>query len=263
VDASDFNESGGIYSCIDKLFAWFRHAPVAFPGAAFYAKADDDSLVDVARLAAFLRPALALPNVYAGYVQYDSLIVDEWKHCGWAAGPIGAAIAHVQGCPRGEHAPRVYGPFPFVVGALTVMGSDLGSWFARSPYIADVVARGRATHGQRVHWDCGYSDVTLGYALASANKSISLVAMARAMRDATYGAMDATRFVVSHHLRNKKMFEVEATRTKAQDEWAGQLSPCLPWSEPAPDAEDRAHLQKAMLAFGCCQRWRLCELAPG
>lgn len=43
VDASDFNEAGGIYSCIDKLFAWFRHAPVAYPGASFYAKADDSS----------------------------------------------------------------------------------------------------------------------------------------------------------------------------------------------------------------------------
>lgn len=88
--------------------------------------------MDVPRLFSFLRPAAALPNVYGGYLQYDSLILDEWKHCGWAAGVVGAAHGRRHGCPHGERAQPVYGPFPFVVGALTVMGADLAAWFARS-----------------------------------------------------------------------------------------------------------------------------------
>ena len=109
------NQAGGIFSCIDKLFEWFPHAVRTYPGAAFYGKADDDSLVDVPRLVEMLRPAIltmamltmamltvailtrlvemlrpaaSLPNVYAGYVQYDSFIRDEWKHCGWGASPV-------------------------------------------------------------------------------------------------------------------------------------------------------------------------------
>ena len=46
-----------------------------------------------------------------------------------------------------------------------------------------------------------------------------------AMRDATYGAMDATRFVVSHHLRSQQMFEREAARAKAQPAWSPLLGP--------------------------------------
>ena len=56
IDASDFAVRGGIFSCIDKLFAWFRHAPKAYPGAVFYGKADDDSLVHVPRLISMLSP---------------------------------------------------------------------------------------------------------------------------------------------------------------------------------------------------------------
>ena len=52
------NQAGGIFSCIDKLFEWFPHAVRTYPGAAFYGKADDDSLVDVPRLVEMLRPAI-------------------------------------------------------------------------------------------------------------------------------------------------------------------------------------------------------------
>ena len=64
---------------------------------------------------------------------------------------------------------------------------------------------GRASQAQPVrHWDCGYSDVTLGYAFASSNRSVSLVSVREAMRDATYGAMKGEHFVVAHHLRNER-----------------------------------------------------------
>ena len=56
IAASDFAEAGGIFSCIDKLFEWFPHAVRTYPGAAFYGKAADDSLVDVGRLLAMLAP---------------------------------------------------------------------------------------------------------------------------------------------------------------------------------------------------------------
>jgi len=109
-----------------------------------------------------------------------------------------------------------------------------------------------------------------------------------AMRDATYGAMDASRFVVSHHLRSQQMFEREAARAKAQPAWSPLLGPpdsppppphemtrddthemaprvgeCEAW--PAVRAEAggaSAELQAAMRTFECCQQWKLCRLGP-
>ena len=269
IDASDFAERGGIFSCIDKLFAWFPHAFTTFPGASFYAKADDDSYVDVRQLVRMLRPLAPLRNAYLGYVQYDSFLPAEWKHCGWAAGPIGAAHAFRHGCRH----PDATGPFPFVVGALTVLGADLAGWMATSPYLHALVEAGRASQSEPIrHWDCGYSDVTLGYALASANLSVSLVAVRNAMRDATYGAMTAKRFVVSHHLRQKPQFVAAHAETTAAGDWNVRASPCAPWPEvwrhpSAPalhnaEGGEAVQLRAAMAAFGCCQRWSVCEVSP-
>jgi len=325
IDASDFAEAGGIFSCIDKLFAWWPHAVRTWPNAAFYAKADDDSLVDVPRLLAMLRRAAPLQNVYAGYVQYDSFVTDEWKHCGWGANPIAAAHAHRGGCPGGG---RAEGPFPFVVGAMTAMGADLARWFEGSAYVRDFVRRGRASQKERRHWDCGYSDVTLGYVLSKSNVSVSLVSFRDAMRDMTYGAMkvrrpsgataaaaslaprararararaharaDATRrlrphthllppllllttttpvqakrFVVSHHLRDRGAFDRQRADMARQEAWSPTLHACAAWPRTTrlaetwdgdPQTVGGAELEKAMRAFGCCQQWRMCEVQPG
>ena len=301
IDASDFGDRGGIFSCIDKLFAWFPHAVHAFPGARFYAKADDDSYVDVRRLLRLLAPLAPLRNAYLGYIQYDSFITDEWKHCGWAAGPVGAAHSHAHGCPH-DHGHgvgagggvftadvgRSYGPFPFVVGALTVMGADLASWMRDSPMIQSLVAAGRASQASRVaHWDCGYSDVTLGYALARSNRSLSVVSVREAMRDKTYGAMNGKHWVVSHHLRTQKQFAEAHAEAQSAAEWLPSRKPCTPWplvadrtssttshgvgNEAAAGAgaatrptteRERRELRDAMSKFGCCQQWDLCEVSP-
>ena len=161
IDASDFAVRGGIFSCIDKLFAWFPHVAGRFPNAKFYAKADDDSYVDVRRLLALLSPLAGTPNAYLGYVQYDSFITDEWKHCGWSAGPVGAAHAFSHGCPH--DGARSYGPFPFVVGALTVLGADLAHYMRGSEHIRSLVAAGRASQQQPVrhlHARCASSHHT-------------------------------------------------------------------------------------------------------
>ena len=255
VDASDFAVAGGIYSCIDKLFAWFRHAPVQYPGAKWYVKADDDSFVDLPRLAALLQPASGERNVYAGFLQYDSLILDEWKHCGWGDNPI-AAVHGKQGCPSG----RTFGPFPFVVGALTVMGRDLAYLFSSSTYIENLVDRGRATQGKSRHWDCGYSDVTLGYALASTNISggVTLISLEDAFRDATYKKMDSNQYVVSHHLRSLDAFERAASGSTRK--YTSALSHCAPWGE-VHNISSQAHALKEALGFyRCCQSWRRCEI---
>ena len=69
--------------------------------------------------------------------------------------------------------------------------------------------------------------MTLGHALAQSNLSISLVAVRRAMRDATYGAMQAKHFVVSHHLRTKAHFEREHADALAATEWMPEVAPSL------------------------------------
>jgi hypothetical protein len=286
IDASDFGDRGGIFSCIDKLFAWFPHAVKAFPGAAFYAKADDDSYVDVRRLLRMLTPLRSVPHAYLGYVQYDSFITDEWKHCGWSAGPVGAVHGFKHGCPHGAspvqlargasmgaRAQRSYGPFPFVVGALTVMGGDLASWMRASPAIGDLVRAGRASQASSRHWDCGYSDVTLGYALAASNVSVSLVSVRDAMRDATYGAMDAKHFVISHHLRNKQQFEKAHAEATASAEWTPRIGRCVPWASVAeqplgPDGRLACHhfreeplVCRELRHFPCAQHWNICEVS--
>lgn len=303
IDASDFGERGGIFSCIDKLFAWFPHAVARFPGAKFYGKADDDSYVDVRRLLRTLQPLSPLRNAYMGYLQYDSFITDEWKHCGWAAGPVGAAHSYARGCPHDHRvgvgggvphfagdATRSFGPFPFVVGALTVMGSDLATWMRSSDMIHALVAAGRASQSSRTaHWDCGYSDVTLGYALGRSNLSISLVSLRHMMRDQTYGAMNGQHWVVSHHLRTEGQFRAAHAQAQTAHDWAPVREPCTPWGLVAsrrltttqagigngaaagvegqatrrPTTErERTELREAMAKFSCCQAWELCEVTP-
>jgi len=180
---------------------------------------------------------------------------------------VGAAHAHKHGCRSGA-----YGPFPFVVGALTVMGADLASWMRSSASIAELVSEGRASQAGLRHWDCGYSDVTLGYALAKSNLSVSLVSMRDAMRDATYGAMAARRFVVSHHLRTQKQFEAAHAEAISAAEWSARVEPCTAWPQVHVASSERAALKArevdrrelahAMSDFGCCQSWRVCEVTP-
>lgn len=303
IDASDFGERGGIFSCIDKLFAWFPHAVARFPGAKFYGKADDDSYVNVRRLLRTLQPLAPLRNAYLGYLQYDSFITDEWKHCGWAAGPVGAAVGFARGCPHDRRpgtgggvpqfaadSERAFGPFPFVVGAMTIMGSDLAAWMRTSPLIRDLVAAGRASQSSRsAHWDCGYSDVTLGYAIGRSNLSVSLVSLRHMMRDATYGAMNGEHWLVSHHLRTEAHFKTAHAQAQAAADWVPNASPCTPWAQVAgrrttatragigngaaagvegqaarrqTTPREREELRGAMAAFSCCQEWELCEVTP-
>ena len=271
IDASDFSERGGIFSCIDKLFAWFRHAPRAYPHALYYAKADDDSLVDISRLTESLRPLEAAWG-YGGHVQYDSFIPSEWKHCGWSSGPVGAI--HRGGCPDGAE-----GPFPFVVGALTVMGGGLARWWSESPFVADSVRRGRLSQHEKVkHWDCGYSDVTLGYILSQSNVSVHLLSMVDAMRDRTFAEMRAERFIVAHHLRTEAHFQeaYQAMRTQDETPWTLTLRKCSDWNQVGngllggnegarPDKAPRyrhGQLRRAMRAFPRIQDWKLCILEP-
>ena len=90
------------------------------------------------------------------------------------------------------------------------------------------------------------------------------------MRDATYGAMQAKRFVVSHHLRTKAHFDREHADALAATDWEPALTPCTEWprvweiERPALKLreENRRELRTAMSSFGCCQRWRVCEVAP-
>ena len=118
----------------------------------------------------------------------------------------------------------------------------------------------------------GSSDVTLGYVLARSNLSISLVSVRNAMRDETYGAMNAERFVVAHHLRTQQAFQAAGARAMAQPAWAPMLQPCAAWpaatlattwaKDPSGGGDDPARLAQAMRSFGCCQAWRLCEVLP-
>ena len=114
------------------------------------------------------------------------------------------------------------------------MGADLAGWMRSSTSISGLVAAGRASQAEpRKHWDCGYSDVTLGYALARSNLSVSLVSVRHAMRDLTYGAMAAKNFVVAHHLRTQKQFAQAHADALAAANWEPQSAPCVAWPDAA------------------------------
>ena len=125
--------------------------------------------------------------------------------------------------------------------------------------------------------------MTLGYALATSNRTISLVSVRDAMKDATYGAMKGEHWVVSHHLRQERQFEQAHAEARGAREWKATLpEPCTLWPKVAlrsqqsgaaggdkePDLRsvftrgDSRALEPAMRAFGCCQQWRLCEVWP-
>ena len=90
------------------------------------------------------------------------------------------------------------------------------------------------------------------------------------MRDATYGAMRAKHFVVSHHLRTQAHFAREHRDATAAAGWTPVHTPCTPWSRvadiPRPALklreENRRELRTAMGRFGCCQSWQVCEVTP-
>ena len=65
--------------------------------------------------------------------------------------------------------------------------------------------------------------------LGKLNASVSLVSMRDALRDATYGAMRAERFVAAHHLRNEGAFRTAHEAMRKADAWAPKLHPCQPW----------------------------------
>lgn len=89
------------------------------------------------------------------------------------------------------------------------------------------------------------------------------------MRDATYSAMRADKFVVVHHLRNQAAFNAAHNEALAQKTWRPNLRPCVPWdaAEASDDSGQLAigratQLRNALRAFDCCHHWQLCEIFP-
>ena len=111
-----------------------------YPGAAFYGKVDDDTLLDVAAASPCCGRWSARERV-PRLPAYDSFLPAKWKHCGWAAGQVGAAHAsRTASRPRGGGAEGPFAP----LGALTVMGADLARWMEASPYVKAFVATAAA-----------------------------------------------------------------------------------------------------------------------
>ena len=201
------------------------------PGRRLLRQGDDDTPLDVRRTLAVPRPVVGARTRTSATCSTIRSCPAKWKHRGWAAGPVGAAHAFAHGgCPRGGGAE---GPFPFVAGAPTVMGADLARWMEASPYVKAFVAAGRASQASYdAHWDCGYSDVTLGYVLSKSNSS------SPSSRSATRGATRSTArmpraaLVAAHPLRTKAQLGDAAQKdADAQGAWAPDHKSCRPWPE--------------------------------
>ena len=161
----DASEGGGV-GCVDKSFAWWRHAIVAYPHAAYIGKTDDDSIVRLPALAQLLRTPLphAPRHVYAGWVQWTSWFPErKYFGCGWATEAhraLHARTAPRSDCARcswclrrerGTTAPArvplsepVVGPFPFATGALELMSAPLAAAVFGSAWAAEYISAARA-----------------------------------------------------------------------------------------------------------------------
>ena len=162
----DASEGGGV-GCVDKSFAWWRHAIVAYPHAAYIGKTDDDSIVRLPALAQLLRTPLphAPRHVYAGWVQWTSWFPGrKYFGCGWATEAhraLHARTAPRSDCARcswclrrerGTTAPArvplsepVVGPFPFATGALELMSAPLAAAVFGSAWAAEYIRAARAS----------------------------------------------------------------------------------------------------------------------
>lgn len=179
-------------ACIEKSFAWWAFALVAFPRAAFIAKTDDDSLNNFGNLLDILTApsisggaghsssSVAEPQLlYAGWPQFTSFLPEFNIGCGWSGDSNGAIAATQVTRLGGVHTncrfcvnhpfcykhwlhpsstgepfnTTVRGPFVFATGALQVMSHALATRVFTSDVTRAFVRRtALARHERHPQW---------------------------------------------------------------------------------------------------------------
>ena len=237
--------------CAHKMVGWWKAAS-RWP-AEFYAKTDDDAVIDLPRLLPVLE-AMPRRGVYGGIARYSSINDTTLEGECWGLGAVGALSRKASGCPR------AFGPFPFVEGPLVVLSADVQAW-----------AEPRLARDARQR--CHFEDLLLGRALA-AHPAIALTNLDSLVgnpnvadnRGAWIGA--GVGGLLAHWTRSDEAFDravADFQRAAASDgvcsvAWKGggstgpcKRSPsmqlaCRPWQSLFPRLGE----------YPCCGKWTLC-----
>ena len=113
----------------EKVLAWFRYAVVQHYGTRFFIKADWDTWVHATKLEFNLRLLARLdePAHYFGVTVWCSYSVADFQPCGYGLGPLMASSLQKQEgeCLMLPGGGAAIGPFPFTVGMMWGMSSEL------------------------------------------------------------------------------------------------------------------------------------------
>ena len=125
---SDPNRRNSVNSG-EKVLAWFRYAVVQHYGARFFIKADWDTWIHATKLEFNLRLLARLdePAHYFGVTVWCSYSVADFQPCGYGLGPLMASnLQKEEGqCLMLPGGGAAIGPFPFTVGMMWGMSSEL------------------------------------------------------------------------------------------------------------------------------------------
>lgn len=124
-------------SAYEAAFGWWRAAATLFRAARYIAKADDDSVVDVAELTAQLLLLRTCPHtnsssrsVYMGHFYYAGFNPSTQSICTWTRQWQPAEYEAWRCHERGA-----FPPVPCAIGALELVSSDLAQWLGASPAV--------------------------------------------------------------------------------------------------------------------------------
>ena len=230
--------------CAHKMVGWWSTAH-KWPGT-FYAKTDDDAVLDLGRLLPILE-SLPRRRLYSGILRYSSINESSLEGICWSAGGHGALRKRSRYCKSAR------GPIVFAEGPLIVMSSDVQ---------AMVAPRLKLDDRQRCHFE----DLLLGKEIALLSQ-LNLVNLGPLIaepnvvsgprRGRPRGEWLGVKGPLGHWARTEALY----SRTIREFERAAREVPPRP--EPVFNCSLWAHSFPRLREFPCCQDWSLCEPPDG
>jgi hypothetical protein len=218
-------------------------SPLSFQAwnATFYAKTDDDAMLDLGRVLPLLE-SLPTSQLYSGILRYSSINETSLEGVCWAAGAYGA-LRRRRDRRESPTCDRTRGPVVFAEGPLVVMSRDVQAWLA---------PRLRIDARQQCHFE----DLLLGREMA-AREALQLANLGPLIAEpnvwAPGGKWLGVHGPLAHWTRTDEAYERVADEFKRAATTApyGPMPPlrCAPWRISFPRLRD----------FPCCASWNLCE----
>lgn len=191
-----------------KAFGWWREA--ARWTASFYAKTDDDAVIDIGPLRLLLLAMPPAQPVFAGVVRYTHLNASTLMGACWGLGAGAAVKLHRAACAGSGY----LGPLPFVEGPLEVLSAELWRFVTISlsrGRVADALALGRRSARYALEVLAYVEDRLLGYVVSQLD-SVVLVNLAHTVRNMNvvdiHDEWAGADSFVAHHVRTREHFEL-------------------------------------------------------